>query len=138
MNLQTLKLKKIRLRDTDATGVLYFTEQLRMALEALEDCFSLREMLEKAYFLMPIVHAASDYYAPLKVGDEVEISIFREKIGTSSFTLNYHFYSPSRQLKVGQVSIVHVTVSKENGKSIPIPATVSTLLQALPTLSDSA
>src|SRR4051812_12290672 len=98
MNLQTLKLKKIRLRDTDATGVLYFTEQLRMALEVLEDCFSLQEMIEKENFLMPIVHAESDYNAPLKVGDTVEISISCEKIGTSSFTLKYRFYCPLRQL----------------------------------------
>lgn len=133
MNLQPLKLKKIRLRDTDATGVLYFTEQLRMALEALEDCFSLKEMIEKDNFLMPIVHAEADYYSPLKVGDEVEISISCEKIGTSSFTLSYRFYCPVRQLDAGKVSIVHVTVSKESGKSIPIPERVSTLLQALPT-----
>jgi hypothetical protein len=33
---------KIRLRETDATGVLYFTEQMRLALEVLEELFSLK------------------------------------------------------------------------------------------------
>lgn len=131
MGLQTLKLKKIRLRDTDATGVLYFTEQLRMALEAFEDRFSLREMIEAQNFLMPIVHAESDYFAPLKVGDEVEISASCTKIGTSSFTLHYRFFCPKRQIEVGRVSIVHVTVSKETEKSIPIPDPIGALLQSL-------
>ena len=138
MNLQTLKLKKIRLRDTDATGVLYFTEQLRMALEALEDCFSLKEMIERESFLMPIVHAEADYYAPLKVGDEVEISISCGKIGETSFSLNYRFFDPERQSVVGNVTIVHVTVSKTTKKPTPIPPPVKTFLQALPKLSDPA
>lgn len=138
MNLETLKFKRIRLRDTDATGVLYFTEQLRMALETLEDYFSLREMIEKEEFLMPIVHAESDYLAPLKVGDEVAISIFCEKIGDSSFRLNYSFFDPKRQLVVGRAAFVHVTVSRSTGKSMPIPNAVKALLQALPTSSDLA
>lgn len=137
MKLPTLKLKKIHLRDTDATGVLYFTEQLRMALEVLEDYFSLKSMLEKENFLMPIVHADSDYYAPLKVGDEVEISLACAKVGTSSFTLNYRFYCRLRKQEVGKVSIVHVIVSKATGKSMSIPQHLLDILQALPAPSDS-
>lgn len=120
---------KIRLRDTDATGVLYFAEQLRMALETLEDCFSLRQMLEKENFLMPIVHAEADYFHPLQVGDEVEITLSLACIGRTSLTLNYRFFDPARNLEVGKASIVHVTVSKESRESIPIP---SQLLQMLP------
>lgn len=138
MNLQTLKLKKIRLRDTDATGVLYFTEQLRMALETLEDYFSLREMIEKEEFLMPIVHAEADYCAPLKVGDEIEISISCGKIGDSSFGLNYSFFDPKRQLVAGKAAFIHVIVSRATGKPMPIPHSVRALLQALPKLSDPA
>jgi len=77
------------------------------------------------------VHAECDYYAPLKVGDEVEISIFCGKTGTSSFTLNYHFFCPVRQIDVGKASIVHVTISKETGKSILIPEQILALLQGL-------
>jgi 1,4-dihydroxy-2-naphthoyl-CoA hydrolase len=129
MGLPKKKLKKIRLRDTDATGVLYFTEQLRMALETLEDCFSLRSLLEKEAFLMPIVHAEADYFAPLRVGDEVEITLSCEKLGTTSFTLGYRFYDPKRQKEVGKASIVHVVISKETGKSIPVPSHLQALLR---------
>ena len=115
----------IHLRDTDATGVLYFSEQLRMALEAFEAFltergFSLRKVIESAY-LMPIVHASSDYFAPLKVGDRVEITLKVAKVGTSSVTLQYSFYDPDRQLMVGKAEIVHVLVLKETGAATPIP-----------------
>lgn len=137
MDSKTLKLKKIYLRDTDATGVLYFTEQLRMALETLEECFSLKQLLEKEAFLMPIVHAEADYFAPLRVGDEVEISIFCEKIGTTSFSLSYHFFDSKRKIEVGRAKIVHVAVSKETKVSISLPHHLKVFLQALPVLADS-
>ncbi len=126
-----LKLKKIRLRDTDATGVIYFTELLRMALENLEDCFSLKEMMEKEHFFIPVVHAEADYFAPLMVGDEVEISIKCTKIGDRSFTLSYDFFDRTRNLKVGTASIIHVVVSKEMRQSIVLPEKVRTFLQQL-------
>lgn len=131
MNLPFKKLKKIRLRDTDATGVLYFTEQLRMALETLEDCVSLRTILENESFLMPIVHAEADYFFPLKIGDEVEVTLSCKKIGTTSFTLHYTFFDPKRQKEVGSVSLVHATVSKEVGTTIPVPESMQALLQGL-------
>lgn len=120
---------KIHLRDTDATGVLYFTEQLRMALETLEECFSLKQMLEKENFLMPIVHAEADYFQPLFVGDEVEIALSVARMGETSLTFSYRFFDPVRNLEVGKVSIVHVAVSKESRLPILIPRE---LLQMLP------
>src|ERR1700735_4955363 len=84
---------QVRLKDTDATGVLFFTEQFRMASEAFEEFlkdrgFSLKQLLESSY-LMPIVHAEGDYFAPLIVGDELEISLRVLKLGTSSVTLEF-------------------------------------------------
>lgn len=113
---------KIRLRDTDATGVLYFTEQMRLAMDVLEESFSLREMLDKEDFLLPVVHAESDYLAPLMVGDEVEVTPSVQKIGTKSFSLHYQFCKEGK--KVGQVTITHVAVSKMDRNSIPIPQRV--------------
>ncbi|MFS8563352.1 MAG: thioesterase family protein [Rhabdochlamydiaceae bacterium] len=124
-------LVKIRLRDTDATGVLYFTEQMRLAIEVLEELFSVKEMLEKEAFLLPIVHAEADYFLPLGVGDEVDITPSVQKIGTSSFTLSYRFWDPHREQEVGRVTIVHVAVSLQTKQSVPIPTQVLSFLETL-------
>lgn len=122
---------KIRLRDTDATGVLYFTEQLRMALDVLEEHFSIRDMLEKEDFLLPIVHAESNYFSPLRVGDMVDISVQVQKIGTTSFALGYQFLEPCSEKLMGNVTIVHVAVGKESGAPISLPEKVLGWLRGL-------
>ncbi len=124
---------QVRLRDTDATGVLYFAEQFRMALEAFEEFlkdrgFSLNQLLGSEY-LMPIVHADADYFSPLVVGDEVEISLRVVKLGTSSITLESHFHDPQRKINVGKVQIVHVVVDRESRTSVPIPDFLRALLE---------
>jgi 1,4-dihydroxy-2-naphthoyl-CoA hydrolase len=114
---------QIRLKDTDATGVLYFSEQFRMALEAFEEFlkergFSLSQLLSSPY-LMPIVHAEADYLAPLTVGDELQISLSVVKLGTSSVTTECFFRA--RNVVVGKVQIVHVVIEKETRTAVAIP-----------------
>jgi 1,4-dihydroxy-2-naphthoyl-CoA hydrolase len=124
----------VHLRDTDATGVLYFAEQFKMALEAFEAYLKmaglpLGQIIQTSQFLMPIVHATADYMAPLRVGDNLEIFPKLERLGTSSFTVSYRFQKGKDE--VGKVSLVHVTVSKETLKSIPLPQELHSLLQNL-------
>ena|ERR1700722_5888113 len=125
---------RIHLRDTDATGVLYFTEQLRLALEAFESYLkksdiTLQSLIQDGTFLMPIVHAESDYSAPLFAGDEVVIQLTLSNLGTSSFTLQTQLFKQSAL--VGKTSIVHVTVAQESKKSILIPESLLKILVAL-------
>jgi 1,4-dihydroxy-2-naphthoyl-CoA hydrolase len=125
---------QVRLKDTDATGVLYFTEQFRMALEAFEEFlkdrgFPLKQLLESSY-LMPIVHAEADYFAPLTVGDALEISLKVVKLGTSSVTLEFSFRSPECKFEIGKVQIVHVVIEKEKRNSVPIPDFFRTILES--------
>lgn len=118
--------RTIYLRETDATGMLYFSEQFKLAQEALENYFSsqgfnLHEMIHKTDFLLPIVHAEADFKAPLRVGDRVEIELFLGEIGHSSFTMQTRFFDPVRNLEVGTTKIIHVAVSRKTSKSISIP-----------------
>jgi len=81
--------RTIRVQDTDATGVLYFANQLQIALEAFEEFlltqgFSFGEMVRKKQFLLPIVHTEGDFFAPLTLGDQIEVHLSFSKIGTTS------------------------------------------------------
>ncbi len=124
----------VHLRDTDATGVLYFTEQLRYALEALEHFLmaqglTLQALIQDGAFLMPIVHAESDYSAPLFAGDEIEVHLSLTNLGTTSFTLQTRLYKGGAE--VGRTAIVHVTVSGETKKPIPVPESLLKILTSL-------
>lgn len=112
------------MRDTDASGALYFANQLEIALEAFETAiaaggFSLREVFCKENFLLPVVHAEADFFAPVYLGDALDITLETARIGTTSFTSSTIFFKEG--VRVGSASITHVAVSKESNSSIPIP-----------------
>lgn len=123
--------RRIRLSETDATGLLYFAELLKLATETFEAYlisrdYKLHEMIHTASYMMPIVHAEADYFAPLRVGDQVDIELKLKQQGTSSFTLGSSIKLKGKE--VGSVTIVHVVVSKESGKSMAVPSDILTLL----------
>lgn len=130
---------KIRLRDTDATGVLYFADQFKIALEAFEEYleqfgYSLNELIHNSDYLLPIVHAEGDYFAPLLVGSCIEVVLQVAKIGNTSFTLGYTFFDRETQQEVGKVTIVHVCVTKQMRTSHPIPEHLLELLRKIKTV----
>lgn len=116
--------RMIRVQDTDATGVLYFANQLQIGLEAFEDFlwtqgFSIGEMIKKKHYLLPIVHAEADFFAPIHVSDILELTLTFPKIGTTSFTHASEIFKKGK--KVGTVKIVHVVYCPEKEEGIPIP-----------------
>lgn len=124
-------VRKIRVQDTDATGVLYFANLLQIGLEAFEEFMhqkghKMGEVIKEKKFLYPIVHAEGDFFAPIYLSDEIEVTLSFPKMGTTSFT---HASVMTRNgEKVGQVSIVHVVYSQEKKQSIPLPETIKNLI----------
>ncbi|HSX12676.1 MAG TPA: thioesterase family protein [Rhabdochlamydiaceae bacterium] len=116
--------RTIRLSETDATGVIYFSELLKLGLETFEaflaqEGFTLHQMIEQTDFLMPIVHAEVNFLGPLRVGDIVEIHLQQPHFGNSSFTLRTSLFLNGKEM--GNTKIVHVCISKTTWQSIPIP-----------------
>jgi YbgC/YbaW family acyl-CoA thioester hydrolase len=125
---------RVRLKDTDATGVLYFSEQFKFAMEAFEEFLKGRGLLLKELmatpYLIPVVHAEADYFAPLVVGDNLEIAMEVSQIGSSSITLRYTIFDPGRRIEVGKVQIVHVVIDKETKRPVPIPDFLRSVLES--------
>lgn len=116
--------RMIRVQDTDATGALYFANQFQIGLEAFEDflCaqgFSIGEMIKKKHYLLPIVHAEADFFAPIHVSDTLELKLTFPKIGTTSFTHASEVFR--KRERVGAVEVVHVVYCPEREEGIPIP-----------------
>jgi 1,4-dihydroxy-2-naphthoyl-CoA hydrolase len=118
--------RRVRLKDTDAAGVVFFVNPLVMVHEAFEACLdeggaSIATILTERAFALPIVEATTKQRRPLRVGDDVDIELSLEKLGTSSLIV-------CGTLKVGDVVVgttrtVHVAIDPQ-GASCPLPAAV--------------
>ena len=128
------KCKKIvTLKDTDATGVLYFTSLLQYGLEAFElflqsQHLPLSLLLSKNY-LFPVVHAEADYKAPLFAGDEISLHLTLLEIKNRSFILKTEILKQG--LLVGTTKIAHAFVQKGQTKASKLPEEFLLLLHRL-------
>lgn len=117
---------KIKLHETDAAGLLFFSNQFKMIHDAYESLlerigFGFAALIREKSFFLPIVHSEADYKSPLFVGDLVEIRIRVENVGETSFTFSYELLDASQNL-VGTARTVHVTMDKASRRKIPLPA----------------
>ena len=79
-------------------------------------------MLKGTNYFLPIVHAESDYKAPVFVGDKIVITVKVGNIGKTSFSLEYTL-KRSKTL-VGTAKTMHVTINQKTRKKIPLPSTL--------------
>jgi len=115
----------IKLHETDAAGLLFFSQQFKLIHDAYEELLEsfgigFSVMLKKKSYFLPIVHAESDYKKPLFVGDRLIIEVTVGAIGKTSFTFEYRLLK--NKVLVGTAKTVHVTISKKTGKKIPLPS----------------
>ncbi len=126
---------KIKLHETDAAGLLFFSNQFKIihdAYEALLETigFGFAEIIKHKDFFLPIVHSESDYKLPLFVGDVIDIQVSVENVGQTSFTFAYKLLN-ARQEVVGTARTVHVTVDKKTHQKIPLPADFRSKIEKL-------
>ena len=133
---------KVRMHDTDMAGRLYFPRQFRFVHDALEDFLeqeglSFDHLVHKETFVIVIVHAEADYFVQLKVGDQLEVHVTVENIGTSSFTMKYRIFKEDQTI-VGTAKTVHVAIDPKTQTKIPLPHKLRSILERYHSLAASA
>jgi len=123
---------RVRMHDVDMAGRLYFPRQFRFVHEALEDFMESEGMpfdvvFQKEDFLFVIVHCESDYLSILKVGNLIDVHVYIEKIGTTSFVIHYDIFKDDGT-KAGMAKTVHVALDKASGTKIEIPSNLRAIL----------
>ena len=118
---------KIRLHDTDAAGIIFFANQFKIIHDAYEELLEefgrgFQSILKKTNYFQPIVHAESDFKAPVFVGDKIVIIIKLGHIGKTSFSLEYTL--KRGKTLVGTAKTIHVTIDQKTRKKIPLPSTL--------------
>ena len=118
----------VRLHDTDAAGILFFARQFYFAHDIYEDFMKeigipISKALLEGDYIIPIVHAESQFLKPLRVGDQIDVSLKIASIGNSSYTLEYDF-SDQSGTPVGKTKTVHVTIDRASGAKTALPETL--------------
>ncbi len=115
----------VKLSDTDAAGVIFFSRYFRLAHDAYESFMEqigwrLSYVIHESDILLPIVHSEADYVQSMALGDSYSIAICVEKIGQTSFALLYRFQNVENDLTAA-VKTVHVAVDKKSRRKRPLP-----------------
>lgn len=126
--------RTIRMADTDASGVIYFANMQKIAVETFEDFLlsagiELASLMLAGPLLVPIVHVEADYLAPVYIGEQLRVEMKLSKIGVTSFTLKYNIFSSEHDLVVATLTMTHVVTARESKKSVPIPQELLSILE---------
>lgn len=126
---------KIKLHETDAAGLLFFSNQFKIIHDAYEALlenigFAFGDLIKNKDFFLPIVHAEADYKMPLFVGDVIEIQVRTINVGNTSFIFDYTLLNHNNEI-VGTAKTVHVTIDKISGKKISLPTDMRLKIEAL-------
>ena len=114
----------VRLRETDAGGVMFFARRFDLmhdAYEALMEArgLSVAQILAEGAYMLPVVHAECDYSAPLFTGDRVRVRLEVEELRTRRFTIRYEIEGQGKAVGAGKT--VHVAVDMRAKRAIPLP-----------------
>jgi 1,4-dihydroxy-2-naphthoyl-CoA hydrolase len=119
--------RMIRLADTDAAGVVYFSNLLSICHEAYEDYVSssyidFRDLVYHGSIALPIVHSEIDFFKPIYCGDRILINVKIEIIKTGKFGVNYEIHEElTPDTILAKAKTHHVCIDKKTRKRIEFP-----------------
>jgi 1,4-dihydroxy-2-naphthoyl-CoA hydrolase len=115
----------IALHDTDAAGVLFSANLLRICHQAYESMmselgFALGDILQHRRFGLPLAHVEGDFLRPLRCGDRIEIRARVAALNTRSFKMDYELLTADGMVAARAAS-VHVCVNVNEYTAMPLP-----------------
>ena len=117
----------IQFRDTDAAGVVYFTNILSICHVAYEASLiatgiDLKTFINNPEFAVPITHTSADFFKPLYCGDRITIELTPRSIDGCRFEIAY-------QLGAATVITKHIVIDPNNRKRKELPTTLTSWLE---------
>jgi acyl-CoA thioester hydrolase len=121
------EIVKVRFRDTDSQGHLYFANYLVYAdevagsyMEALG--FNAMNPQDAARFIFT-VNIQCDYMSECKAFDEVRVEIGYSRLGNSSADVAFELYRAHDNVQMAKGSLTQVFVDKTSRKASGLPET---------------
>ena len=125
----------VKLYDTDAAGIVFFGNYLRIAHDAYQtyleaNGISFAQALREKKILIPIVHAEADYAQPSVVGERLTIDMTCSKISTHSFVLKYQVVRVDGTV-IATASTAHVMIELTGNQKIEVPLQLKEALEKI-------
>ena len=125
---------RIRFAHVDPAGIVFYARYFEIINMVLEDWFrdgighDFGILNERDRVGIPLLHIEADFMRPSFLNDIVEFRLTVEKIGNSSFTINYEGWL-GEELRL-KMQAVHAFVELTQKKSVPIPDIVRERMKA--------
>lgn len=132
-----LLCRTVRFGDTDAAGVMHFTQLLRWCHEAYEESLERFGLPAASIFpgpahapevALPIVHCQADYRRPLVCGDPLAIQLEPLRLDPGCFELRYRFRRGDEP--VAEALTRHVAIRAADRQRCPLPDPIQRWLEA--------
>lgn len=119
-------LYTIGLHDTDAAGILYSANIIRIGMIAYEAMlddigFGLPLLFRKRTMGLPVVHIEADFSKPLSAGQRVTVTARVERIGDRSYRIAYDVTDENGE-SCATAATVHACVAPQTRRAMEIPA----------------
>ena len=123
--------RKVEFADTDISGLVHFS-RLFVFMETAEHQF-LRSLGTEVHTQhdghaigWPRVSAACEYLKPIRLGDDLEISVAVKRKGTKSLTYGFTFRNGELEVARGEITAVCCVLDDPTGlRSIPVPPLIA-------------
>ncbi|HBA88183.1 MAG TPA: acyl-CoA thioesterase [Geobacter sp.] len=118
---------ELRFSDLDAYGhvnsAIYFTYLETARVKLFSDFF--REVSEQAIFTV-VAHAECDFKVPILLYDEVVVTVWVSRLGSSSFDLEYRLHNEQGTTYATALTTM-VCFDAVNKKAVPIPESIKVM-----------
>ena len=116
---------QIKLADTDAAGVLYFSRLYDIIHGVYESymhtsSLSLKKIIDEKNYFLPIIHSEADYKQFMLLGDMIQIQIFLDSTSQHTFSLSYELYNEKDHI-TALAKTVHLSIDKTSTQKIKLP-----------------
>lgn len=117
---------QVRFGDVDHAGIVYYPRYFIYFHEAFEDFFNdnghpYNEVLDDKRIGFPTVHIDTDYKAPLRYGDSLDVELTVTRIGEKSATFRYLGYRHRDGKLACDAKITVACVNMDTFVSLPWP-----------------
>ena len=121
----------VRFHETDAAGVVYFANVLKLCHEGYEASLAASGVNLKTFFgsgaiAVPIVHAEIDFRRPMYCGDGLKINLTPQSHDSSTFEIIYRITDDSAQARLLANALTrHACIDPTDRHRSPLPPAIT-------------
>ncbi|MGA2444345.1 MAG: thioesterase family protein [Opitutaceae bacterium] len=123
--------RTIRFADTDAAGVVFFSNYLVICHEAYEESLAADGIELKSFFgkhgvVVPVAKSQAEYLRPLTCGDKISVTLTPVPLGSDGYAVDYELHRLGRPEKLAaRVRTEHVCISSRSRERHVLPAALA-------------